>query len=519
MTAPAWLWEVSAAVLIVVIIAEIVLTSLPGRGSFTTRSAIIWIAIYMSLAVIFGLSLGITGGWVMAGQFSAGYLTEYSLSLDNLFIFYVIMGWFAVPSARQPRVLLLGIGLALVLRSVLIVAGAAALNRFSWLFYPLGGILVWTAIGLITGRQDGQPEGHSRALSWLRRHLATAEDRDHRPIARKPGRPPLTPMLLLIAAIGLADVLFAVDSIPAIFGITTNASLVVACNVFALMGLRQLYALIARILDRIVYLNIGLGIICAFIGVKLLLHALHESGMEWAMEIPAWLSVVVVALVLTITVIAGIVKIRRTTPNAALPAGAAPSAVDEGGGSDGGNRRPQLTAGQWTALERRFAVIDIDGNGVWQCHDYHHLTQRVCEAFGHAVDSEAGQAVATGQRVLFDALLSHMDADGNQEISLDEFAGALGRTVKDRPGFDAAVLTAADALVRAADQDGNGVLDPGEYARLAAVYGARADEAARAFDRLDQDHNGVLDTAELAQAISQFFIGEDFGTCHLSADS
>ena len=246
----------------------------------------------MSLAVIFGLGVGLTASWVTAGQFYAGYLTEYSLSLDNLFIFYVIISRFAVPPARQHRVLLLGIGLALVLRSFLIVAGAAALNRFGWLFYPLGGVLLWTAIGLITGRQDGQPEQQTRLTSWLQRHLLPAgEDHGRRLIAWRSGRLAVAPVLLVVMAIGLADVLFAVDSIPAVFGITTSAYLVLACNAFALMGLRQLYALLARVLNRIVYLNTGLGIICAFIGIKLVLHALHGSGAGWAPEIPAWLSV------------------------------------------------------------------------------------------------------------------------------------------------------------------------------------------------------------------------------------
>jgi len=209
-------------------------------------------------------------------------------------------------------------------------------------------------------------------------------------------------MLLVIMAIGLADVLFAVDSIPAVFGITTNAYLVLACNVFALMGLRQLYVLLARVLNRIVYLNKGLGIICAFIGIKLVLHALHGSGVGWAPEIPAWLSVSVVAAVLLTTVVAGMVKSRHAPPVTA----AAEVEVD---------RRPPLHADEETMLARRFAVIDIDGNGVWQREDYQQLTRRLCEAFGHAVDSAAGQAVATGQRTLFEALLSHMDADGDQE--------------------------------------------------------------------------------------------------------
>jgi tellurite resistance protein TerC len=266
MTVPAWMWAVSVAALAAVVAAEIVLTSRVGRGSFTARGAIAWVGIYVSLAVIFGLGVGIMAGWVTAGQFYAGYLTEYSLSLDNLFIFYVIMGWFAVAQERKHRVLLLGIGLALALRSVFIVAGAAALNRFGWLFYPLGGILIWTAVGLITGRQDSQPGLPGRLLSWMRR-LAAGGDHGGRLAAR--------PMLLLVAVIGVADLLFAVDSIPAVFGITASAWLVVACNAFALMGLRQLYALLARVLDRIVYLNTGLGVICGSIGAKLLLHALR----------------------------------------------------------------------------------------------------------------------------------------------------------------------------------------------------------------------------------------------------
>ncbi len=473
MTVPAWLWAASAAALIAIVAAEILLTGRPGRGSFTARGAVSWVAVYLSLAVIFGLGLGLTAGWLTAGQFYAGYLTEYSLSLDNLFVFYVIMGWFAVPPARQHRVLLLGIGLALVLRSILIVAGAMALNRFGWLFYPLGGILVWTAIGLITGRAGGRPERYARLVTG------------------GPGRLTVSPVLL-VTAIGLADVVFAVDSIPAVFGITTSASLVVACNVLALMGLRQLYLLLVRVLDRIVYLKYGLGIICAFIGLKLLLHALHGSGAGWAAEVPAWLSVIVVVAVLLGTVLAGMTRIRRATGPAAMA-----------------DAEVQLTAEERAVLERRFAVIDIDGNGVWRRADYRRLTRRLCEAFGHTADSAAGQAVARGQHALFEALLSHMDADGDQEITRDEFVAALGRTINDRRGFDAAVGTTARAFVQVADQDGNGVLDPGEYARLAAVYGARADEAARAFDRLDQDRNGVLDTAELTLAISQFFTSRD----------
>ena len=505
MTGLAWVWVAPAAALIIAVAAEVVLTGRPGHGSFTARRALRWAGVYVSLAVIFGLGVGVAAGWVAAGQFYAGYLTEYSLSLDNLFIFYVIMSWFAVPPARQHRVLLLGIGLALVLRSALIVAGAAAVNRYGWLFYPLGGILVWTAIGLITGRPGRQPQEQPRLMSWLRRRaLLAGEDHGGHLITWRGRRLVGTPMLLLILAIGVADVLFALDSIPAVFGITTSAYLIVACNAFALMGLRQVYVLLARVLDRIVYLNSGLAVICAFIGIKLLLQALHGSGVGWAAVIPAWLSVIVVAAVLLITVAASAASTRR----AARQATANPAATMITRDDTAGRTRP-LTAGERAVLERRFAVIDTDGNGVWQRDDYEQLTRRLCGTFGHAIDSATGQAVASGQRALFDALLRHMDANGDQEITPDEFAAAMGRTIDDRPGFDAAVRTAAHSLIQVADRDRNGVLDAGEYTQLAAVYGASAEQAGQAFSRLDLDHNGVLDTPELTLAITEFFASRD----------
>jgi len=479
MTVPVWLWAVAAAGLVAVVAAEVVLTGRPGHRSFSTRRAIRWVAVYVSLAVLFGVAIGAVAGWTAAGQFYGGYLTEYSLSLDNLFVFYVIMSWFAVPPARQQRVLLLGIGLALVLRSVIIVAGATAIHRFGWLFYPMGGVLLWTAASLISGRAGDQPEEqHTRLRSWLRRRMAQAgEDHGNRLIVWRSGRPAATPLLLLAIAIGTADVLFAFDSIPAVFGITTRAALIVACNIFALMGLRQVYVLLMRVLGRIVYLNTGLAVICAFIGVKLLLEALHGSGVGWAVDIPAWISVTVVAAVLLITAVAGLMATRP-----------------RGHGHD-----PRTTE------ERRFAIVDTDGNGVWQRNDYEQLTRRLCETFGHPADSALGRAVADGQRALFDAMLAHMDADGNQEISRDEFAAGLRRAIEDRAGFHTAVRAAAASLIQVADRDGNGVLDHAEYRQLAAVYGARAEEAERAFGRLDLDRNGVLDTAELSLGIGQFF--------------
>jgi tellurite resistance protein TerC len=473
----AW-WVVPAAALIVAVAAEAWLTRRTDKQ--TPRSAAAWAGLYVLLAVLFGVGLGISAGWSKAGQFYTGYLTEYSLSLDNLFVFYVIMRWFAVPPGRQHRVLLAGIVLAFVLRSALIVAGTAAVGQFDWLFYPLAGVLLWTAASLGRSRPAEQPqEPHGRLMRWLRQRAQSADDADAgRLITWRSGRPSPGPLLLLGAAIAAADLLFAFDSIPALLGITTSALLIVACNAFALTGLRQLYVLLVGVIDRMTYLNQGLCVICGFIGVKLLLQALHGDGVSWAPEIPTWLSLGVVAAVLLATVAAGAIS----------------------------SRRPGNTT---SVLRRRFAVLDIDGNGVWQRADADELARRVCRAFGLAADSRRARRVAAGQQALFTALLAHMDANGDQQITREEFTRSVGRAVADQPGFDSAVSTAAAALLQAADQDGSGVLGPAEYARLAGVYGTSPAQAADAFQRLDLDGNGVLDTAELTRAIRQFFASPD----------
>jgi tellurite resistance protein TerC len=491
MTDLAWAQAVPAGALAIVAAAEILLTRRAGPGKATARTAARWAAAYVSLAVLFGLGTGAEAGWTAAGQFYAGYLTEYSLSLDNLFIFYVIMSRLAVPPARQQRTLSAGILLALALRTVLIVGGTAAVSHAGWLFYPLGALLLWTGVGLL---RDGQPEqGHARLLSWIQRRASRAGKAAGEPDsgAAAPGQahPAAVPLLVLVAAIAAADVLFAFDSIPAIFGITTSAPLVVACNAFALMGLRQLYVLLTGVLDRLAYLNRGLAVICGFIGVKLLLHAAQSSGARWALDFPAWLSLLVVAAVLLVTVAAGLLKEKRAVGK--------PPAPDSNAG--------MLTDGQRALLNRRFAVLDTDGDGAWQLADYEQQARRVCGSCGHAPGSPPGRAVAAGQRALFSALLVHMDADGDQQITPEEFAAAAVHAIQDRPRFDAAVTAAAGALIQAADRDGNGVLDAGEYARLGAAYGAGPRRAARAFAQLDLDRNGVLDTTEFTQAVSQFF--------------
>jgi tellurite resistance protein TerC len=490
---------VPAGGLVVVAAAEIVLARRAGPGTLSARTAARWAAAYAALAVLFGLSTAVASGWTAAGQFYAGYLTEYSLSVDNLFIFYVIMTRLAVPPARQHRVLIAGIAFALALRTVLIVGGTAAVSHAGWLFYPLGALLLWTAAGLLGGRPGSRTgEEHTRLLSWVERRAGrAAAEPDGSAAAVRQARPAAASLLVLAAAIGAADVLFAFDSIPAIFGITTSALLIVACNAFALMGLRQLYVLLTRVLDRLAYLSRGLAVICGFIGVKLLLHAMKDSGARWAPDIPPWLSLLVVAAVLLVTVAAGLPAGRRA-------AGQPPAAASDSGGG-------LLTDGQRAMLNRRFAVLDTDRDGTWQLADYEQQARSLSATCGHAPGSPPAKAVAAGQRALFTSLLAHMDADGDQRITSDEFAAAAVRGIQDRPRFDAAVAAAADSLLRAADLDRNGVLDGSEYARLAAAYGASPRQAARAFARLDLDRNGVLDAAELTQAISQFFTSPDPG--------
>ena len=514
MIVPAWGWVAFVAGLVAVVAAELVLGRRFGQGSAAVHREVTWVVVYVALAVTFGLGVGAAAGWGTAGQFFAGYLTEYSLSLDNLFIFYVIMSWFAVPAARQQRVLLAAIGLALVLQSALILAGAAALSRYGWLFYPLGAILIWTSIGLVTGQPGHKPEEvHSRLMSWLRRRVIEASgDSGSASGSGHAWWLAARPTLVLVLAIAVADVVFALDSIPAVFGITTSAYLIVACNALALMGLRQLYVLLTRVLDRLIFLNNGLAIVCAFIGVKLLLQALRGSGVAWVIQVPAWLSVTVVAAVLLITVIASTMKIGRTAgPTAAN------QSVTTVTGNDPVARDGLLIGGERALFEQRFAVMDINRNGVWDRGDYEQLTRQLCAAYGHATDSAAGRGVDSGHRALFDALARHMDANGDQQISPEEFAAAAGRPIKDQAAFDTAVQTTAHALIELADCDHNGQLDLSEYTQLTAVYGITARDAAQTFGQLDLDDNGFLDSADVARAIIQFFTSRKPDACGTAA--
>lgn len=284
------------------------------------REATAWSVFYVALAVAFGIGLGIAAGWDFGAEYFAGYAVEKSLSVDNLFVFVIIMSTFAVPAEHQHRVLTFGIVVALVLRAVFIALGAALLATFSFMFLLFGLLLVFTGVQLFRHR-DEDPDIDDNVVVKTARRLLPFTDRydGDRLLTRENGQRVLTPMVLVLIAIGTTDVVFALDSIPAIFGITQEAYIVFVANAFALLGLRALYFLVSGLLDRLVYLSVGLAAILVFIGAKLVLHYLHKQWDD-VPEISALQSLVVIAVILTLVTVASIVKTRRD-PSARAHAG------------------------------------------------------------------------------------------------------------------------------------------------------------------------------------------------------
>jgi tellurite resistance protein TerC len=230
---------------------------------------------------LFGIGLAFFAGGQSSGEFFAGYLTEYSLSVDNLFVFVIIMASFQVPSEHQHKVLLFGIVLALVLRGAFIAVGAALIEAFVGVFFLFGAFLIYTAIQLARHRDEEPEVGNNPLLKLMEKVLPTTREYDGaKVVTRVDGKRVATPLLLVMIAIGSTDILFALDSIPAIFGLTKEPYIVFTANAFALLGLRQLYFLLDGLLDRLIYLSIGLSVILGFIGVKLILEAAHETISE-----------------------------------------------------------------------------------------------------------------------------------------------------------------------------------------------------------------------------------------------
>ena len=266
------------------------------------------------------MGIGLVSGWQFGGEYFAGYLTEKALSVDNLFVFLILMTGFAVPRIYQQKVLMIGIVIALVMRGAFIAVGATLISNFSWIFYLFGALLLVLAWRQAFGDHDGDP-ADGRFMRLVKRVLpVTDEYHGDRLSVRKDGRRFATPMLLAIIAIGFIDLVFAVDSIPAIYGLTDQAYIVFTANAFALMGLRQLYFLLGGLLQRLVYLAQGLAVILAFIGVKLVFHALHVNELPfvnggepllWVPEIPIWFSLLFIGATIAVATVASLRATRK----------------------------------------------------------------------------------------------------------------------------------------------------------------------------------------------------------------
>ena len=311
-------WWVTIGVTTAVLLVDIVII---GRRPHepSRREVSIALGFFIGMAVLFGIGVWVFAGHQYGTEFFAGWLTEYSLSVDNLFIFLIIMSKFGVPRELQQNALLVGIVLALIMRGIFIAVGAAAINNFSWVFYIFGLFLVWTAWKIAKeGAENEDDFEENRLIKFVERKFpATAEWHGTKILTVENGKRVITPMFIVILALGTTDLLFALDSIPAIYGLTEEPFLVLTANIFALMGLRQLYFLIGGLLERLVYLSYGLAFLLGFIGVKLFLHALHENELpfinggehvSWAPDIDTRISLLVIVGTLVITTVASLIK-------------------------------------------------------------------------------------------------------------------------------------------------------------------------------------------------------------------
>lgn len=317
MNVATWVWIVTIVALLGLLAIDLFIVD---RDPHEIRiiEAARWVAFYVALAVGFGLGVGAVSGSRFAGEFFAGYITEYSLSVDNLFVFVLIMSTFAVPAIHQHRVLLFGIVAALALRGLFIGAGAAVIARFQWVFYLFGAFLIVTAWRLVFKRDEEEEYRENRATRLLRRVLPVTDEFHGAKVVVRVGRKRyVTPMLIVMLAIGSTDLLFALDSIPAIFGLTKEPFLVFTANAFALMGLRQLFFLLGGLLNRLVYLSFGLAVILGFIGVKLIFEALHGSGVHAVPHIGIVASLAVIVGVLAITTVASLLRARHQSETGA----------------------------------------------------------------------------------------------------------------------------------------------------------------------------------------------------------
>jgi tellurite resistance protein TerC len=315
-------WIITLGVTVAILLFDVIIIGRrPHKPSM--RECAIYLTIYVGLAVAFGVWVWFFHGNQFGIEFFAGWLTEYSLSVDNLFLFLLIMASFNVPEKYQQQALLVGIVLALVFRGVFIAIGAVAIQNFSWVFYLFGAFLVYTGLQLARDK-DHDDDADNRVVRFAKNHLQTTDKWEGLKLYVKEGSQRLmTPMFIVIVALGTTDIMFALDSIPAIYGLTREPYIVFTANVFALMGLRQLYFLLGDMLKRLVYLSQGLAVILVFIGIKLLLHALHENELPFinggnhfdVPQIPTLFSLGVIVVTLIVTTVASLVKTRVIDAN------------------------------------------------------------------------------------------------------------------------------------------------------------------------------------------------------------
>ncbi len=306
-------------VLVVILVIDLLLI-LKRPHVPSMREASLWVGFYVLLALVFAGCMFLLGDVQHGTEFLAGWLTEYSLSIDNLFVFVLILASFKVPHAYQQRALMIGIVLALIFRGVFILAGAALIERFIWIFFIFGAWLIWTAWQQVKPGEEAHG-GDSWVIRQVKKVVPISDHYDGGKLRTTvDGKRMWTPFLLVLVSLGTTDLLFALDSIPAIFGITRSPFIVFTANVFALMGLRQLYFLLGGLLDRLEYLKYGIAAILAFIGVKLVFHALHENELpfinggqhvEWVPDISIWFSLGFIVLAMAVATIASVAKMRR----------------------------------------------------------------------------------------------------------------------------------------------------------------------------------------------------------------
>ncbi|BCJ48894.1 tellurium resistance protein TerC [Actinoplanes sp. NBRC 14428] len=323
-------WTLTIAVIVALLALDLTLGVLrPHRVGF--REAAAWSVFYIAVALAFGVVFAQIAGWDYGTEYFAGYIVEKSLSVDNLFVFVIIMSTFAVPEKYQQEVLTFGIIIALVLRVIFIALGATLLSLFSFMFLIFGLLLIYTAVQLFRHREEDPSVDDNALVKASKRLFPVTDEYDGGKLfTRIGGRRMATPLFITLIAIGSTDLLFALDSIPAVFGVTEEAYIVFVANAFALLGLRALFFLVKGLLDRLVYLSTGLSLILAFIGVKLVLHWLHEDVWHDAPQISTPVSLGVILVVLVVTTVASLLK-TRSDPSAKAHAGSlrARSAQDD----------------------------------------------------------------------------------------------------------------------------------------------------------------------------------------------